>query len=216
MKTNWRGFQDYRVPRNLLFMRCVSTQFDKVAGVRIWRKKLYNVEITSGGYNSKPVRECTEHLNGCSAPAQVRSAHAHFKWLHQAWCARTISVKKWYDKPSADGCSRKKCALWEQWSSDLFVSRILAKHSNIQSENTRFKTLSLSLLTTIHIIIADSFVLLLCFWSLWAFCQAVLLLTHTVATKIGNYPELDPWNIIHILGFITAYFFPIYVMIVEL
>jgi hypothetical protein len=31
------------------------------------------------GYNSKPLRECTENLNGRSSPAQVRSAHAHFK-----------------------------------------------------------------------------------------------------------------------------------------
>jgi hypothetical protein len=51
-------------------------------------KPLYN----EWGYNSKPLRECTENLNGRSAPARVRSAHAPFKWLHQAWCVRTIKV----------------------------------------------------------------------------------------------------------------------------
>jgi len=35
-----------------------------------------------------------------------------------------------------------------------------------------------------------------------------------VATKIGSYPELDPWNIIHILGFITPNFLPIFVIII--
>jgi len=30
-----------------------------------------------------------------------------------------------------------------------------------------------------------------------------------VATKIGSYPELDPWSIIRILGVITPTFLPI-------
>jgi hypothetical protein len=47
---------------------------------------------------------------------------------------------------------------------------------------------------------------LYCFSGLSAFCQAVLLLTYTVATNIGGYPELDAWNIIHMLGFITPNF----------
>jgi len=38
-------------------------------------------------------------------------------------------------------------------------------------------------------------------------------LTHIVATKIGSYPEFYPLNIIHILGFITPNFLPIFVMI---
>jgi len=42
----------------------------------------------------------------------------------------------------------------------------------------------------------------------------VLLLTYVVATKIGSYPELNPWSIIHILGFITPNFLPIFVMII--
>ena len=35
-----------------------------------------------------------------------------------------------------------------------------------------------------------------------------------VATKIGSYPELDPWNIIHMLRFITPKFLLIFVMII--
>jgi len=31
---------------------------------------------------------------------------------------------------------------------------------------------------------------------------------------MGIYPELDPWNIIHILGVITPNFLPIFVMII--
>ena len=32
-------------------------------------------------------------------------------------------MKQWYDKLSADGCLSRKRELWEQWSSDLAVSR---------------------------------------------------------------------------------------------
>jgi len=32
------------------------------------------------------------NLNGRSEQTRVHSAHAHFKWLHQTWCARTIKV----------------------------------------------------------------------------------------------------------------------------
>ena len=35
-----------------------------------------------------------------------------------------------------------------------------------------------------------------------------------LTTKIWNYNELDPWHIIHILGFITPNYFPICLMIV--
>jgi hypothetical protein len=65
-------------------------------------------------------------------------------------------MKKWYDRASADGYCSKKCELWEQRSSDLAVSCTLTKHSDIQSENTRIKTLWFSPLHTIHIDIADS------------------------------------------------------------
>ena len=70
-------------------------------------------------------------------------------------------------------------------------------------------------LTRIHIAIADSSVLPYCFLSLWEFCQAVLLLTYVIATKLGGYPELDQWNIIHILGFITRNFLPTSLMIMS-
>ena len=52
-----------------------------------------------------------------------------------------------------------------------------------------------------------------CFLHLWTFCQAVLLLTYVVATKIWSCCEFEPWNIIHILGFITPYFLHICLMI---
>jgi len=52
------------------------------------------------------------------------------------------------------------------------------------------------------------------FLSPCAFCQAVLVLTYVVATKIGSYPELDPHSIIHKLGFIIPNFLPIFVMII--
>ena len=42
---------------------------------------------------------------------------------------------------------------------------------------------------------------LYCFLSLWAFCQAVLLLACLVATKILSVCELDSWHILHIPGF---------------
>jgi hypothetical protein len=41
----------------------------------------------------------------------------------------------------------------------------------------------------------------------------VLLLTYVVATKIGSYPELDPSNVVHILGFVIPYFLPTWRMI---
>jgi hypothetical protein len=41
-------------------------------------------------------------------------------------------IKQWYDKPTGGGCPSKKCGLGEQWSSDIAVSRTLAKHSDIE------------------------------------------------------------------------------------
>ena len=38
--------------------------------------------------------------------------------------------------------------------------------------------------------------------------------TYIVTIKIGSYPELDPWNTMHMLGFITPNFLPIFVMII--
>jgi len=47
--------------------------------------------------------------------------------------------------------------------------------------------------------------------SIWSGCP---FLTYIFATKIGCYPELVPWNTIHILGFITPKLLTIFVMIV--
>ena len=71
-------------------------------------------------------------------------------------------VKLWYDRASGYGCLSNKCLKGEQWSSDLAVSHTLTKQCDIQSENTRFKTL-LSPLPTIHIDTAGSSVLPLLF-----------------------------------------------------
>ena len=107
--------------------------------------------------------------------------------------------KKWYVKPTNDICFCKKYGLREQWSSDIAVSHTLTKHSGIQGENTRFK-ICFSPLTRLSINVADSSLLPLLVH--WALCQAVLLLTTVVATKIGS-REFYPWHIMHILGFIT-------------
>jgi len=60
-------------------------------------------------------------------------------------------------------CLSNKCLKVEQWSSDLAVSCTLTKHCDIQSENTKFKTLRLSPLNRIRIDVADSCVLPLVF-----------------------------------------------------
>ena len=39
-------------------------------------KPLYNVNNNKWGYNSKPLNDCADHLNGRSAPGQVRSSDA--------------------------------------------------------------------------------------------------------------------------------------------
>jgi len=77
---------------------------------------------------------------------------------------------------------------------------------------TLFKTW-FSQLTTLSIHIADN-CFLYCFSGLWAFCQAVLFLTNVFATKIWSCYELDPLDIIHILGLITPNFLPTCVMII--
>ena len=72
------------------------------------------------------------------------------------WCWLSEGcIKQWCNKPSGCGCVRKKCEQEEQWSSDLAVSCVWSRHSNIQCENTRFETYWLSWLTRIHIDLAD-------------------------------------------------------------
>jgi hypothetical protein len=87
----------------------------------------------------------------------------------------------------------------------------LAKHSEIQSEITSFEILRFKPLTISLVTQQIALCFLYCFSGL---CQAVLLLTYVVATRIWSYPELDPWNIIHILGFITRNFKPIWIVII--
>ena len=100
-------------------------------------------------------------------------------------------VKQWCDKPSGCGCLGKKCVsrgsneVWtggamkceqgEQWSSDLAVSHIQSKLSDIQSENTRFRTY-ISPLPRMHIDVADRSVLPLLFLKslcILSFCPIV-------------------------------------------
>jgi hypothetical protein len=68
-------------------------------------------------------------------------------------------------------------------------------------------------LTRISIDVADSSVFLYCSSGLWAFFQAGKLI-YDVVTKIFSYVKLDPWRIIHILGFITPNFLTICLMII--
>jgi hypothetical protein len=71
-------------------------------------------------------------------------------------CEDTDCIKQWYNKPTGDGCLSKKWWLGEQWNSDISVSCVLSKHSDVQSENTRFKTLWLSPMTRKLIDVANS------------------------------------------------------------
>jgi hypothetical protein len=119
-------------------------------------------------------------------------------------------IQQWYDMPMGDGCFCKKCGLGEEWIIDIAVSGTLAKCCDVQYGNTRFWNISdqrhwpeSPLMSQIALCF------LYCSSGLWAFCQAVILLTYVVATKIWSYGKLNPWHIIHILGFITANFLPV-------
>jgi hypothetical protein len=87
----------------------------------------------------------------------------------------------------------KKYAVGEQWSSDVAVSCILAKHSDKQNENTSLEMLWFTPLTWISIDMADSYL------------HPVLSLTSLV--------HCVRLSIIHIQGFITPNFLPICVSI---
>jgi hypothetical protein len=89
------------------------------------------------------------------------------------------------------GC--KKCGLGEQWSSDFAVSCTLAKHSDIQSENTSFEVLLFTPLTWISIDAAHSYL------------HPLLFLRSPV--------DCVRLSIMHILGFITANFLTLCFMI---
>ena len=84
-------------------------------------------------------------------------------------------VKQWNDKRSGYGCLGKKCKQGEEWSSDLAVSHIQAKLSDIQNENTRFRTY-ISPLPRIYMDVADRTVLPLLFLKslcILSFCPIV-------------------------------------------
>ena len=65
-------------------------------------------------------------------------------------------IYQWYDKPTGYGCLYKKSGLWQQQTSDIPVSRTVAKHSNIKSDNTGLETSLFTPLTWISIDVADS------------------------------------------------------------
>ena len=146
------------------------------------------------------------------------------------WCYKTIGdreqylwrywlpeccIKQCYDKPVGDCCFCKKCGLREELSSDIPVSCTLLKCTDVQYANTRLRNSICSphwpdSPFTQQITLC----FLYCFWGLWAFYQAFILLTYVASTKIGNC-ELDTWCIIHILSFITPHFLPICLMIID-
>jgi hypothetical protein len=102
----------------------------------------------------------------------------------------------------------KKCGLGEQWSSDIVVSRSLTKHPDIQSENYS-KHYDSHHWPDSPLTKQITHCFFYCVSGLWPFCEAVLFLTNVFVTKVWNCHELDPWNIIHIPGFITPNFLPV-------
>jgi hypothetical protein len=113
-----------------------------------------------------------------------------------------------------DGCISKKSELEEEWSIDISVSGTLAKCSDVQYADATFRNISDQhhwLESPLMKQIALWF--LYCSSGLWAFFQAVILLTYVVVTKIFSYDKLDPRHIIHVLGFITPNFLNICLMI---
>jgi len=133
-----------------------------------------------------------------------------FFWRY--WLS-VLCIPKWCDKTKNDNFLCKMFWLREQWSSNIAVYCHLTNHSNIQSENTRFETLWFSPLTRISINVSKSSLLRLLLLTSLKFCQALLLLTCVVATKIWSC-ESDPWYRIHMLAFVTPNFLPICLIIV--
>jgi len=105
--------------------------------------------------------------------------------------------------------------LWagEEWKFDIAVSHTLSKCTDVQYVNTSFRYW-FTPLTNSPFTQQITVCFLYCFLGLWAFCHALLLLTYVFASKIWICAELDPWHIIHVLGFITANYLPICLMIV--
>ena len=101
----------------------------------------------------------------------------------------------------------------EEWKFDIAVSHTLSKCTDVQYVNTSFRYW-FTPLTNSPFTQQITVCFLYCFLGLWAFCHALLLLTYVFASKIWICAELDPWHIIHILGFITPNYLPICLMIV--
>jgi len=49
----------------------------QLAGAWIWPQTIIKSGDNEWGYNSKPLLECTVHLNGCSTPGWVPSYHGN-------------------------------------------------------------------------------------------------------------------------------------------
>ena len=77
IKKNRQSFDYYRVAENWLFLRFVCTKLGKLAGAWIWPQTIIKCGDNEWGYNSKPLHECTVHLNGCSALGCVPSYHGN-------------------------------------------------------------------------------------------------------------------------------------------
>jgi hypothetical protein len=107
-------------------------------------------------------------------------------------------IKQWYDKPTGGGCLQE---VWagggmKQWHCCiLYIFQvpicIVCKHK-VQ------KHFWSTPLTRISIAVADISLLPLLLFSSLSKCQAVILLTYMLATKIWRYDEFGPWHIIHI------------------
>jgi len=68
LTTNRLGFERYRVAGKCCSRRAYVHNLVKWPERQSDHKISYNVEIMCGGYNSKTVHDCAEHLNGRSAP----------------------------------------------------------------------------------------------------------------------------------------------------
>ena len=110
-------------------------------------------------------------------------------------------INKWYDKPKCYGCLCKECGPWLKWSSGFLYLVTWPSHPTY-----RVKTQDLKHHDSHHwpenpFTQQIPICFVYCFLYLWAFCQALLLLTYLFAIKIWSCYEVDPWHIIHILGF---------------
>ena len=86
-------------------------------------------------------------LEWCYKARGVREQDLWRYWLPER------CIEHWCDKPAAYGCLSKECG---HWIRVIAVSCNLAKHSDIQSENTTFKTLRFTPLTKTSIGITDN------------------------------------------------------------